>query len=76
MSWHKYNPVKGEGVLVMLSYNEYLKIIAFQLTERIVVVGKSTKAVLGRCKNMLGFSYLAIPTRHEVSIKPHLHDYI
>ena len=54
----------------------YVNIIAFQLTERIAIVKKSTKAVLGHCKNMLGFSYLAIPTRHEVSIKPHLHDYI
>lgn len=51
----------------------YMNIIVFQLTEQIAITEKSMKSVLGYCKNMLGFSYLAIPTRHEVSDKPHLH---
>lgn len=44
-----------------------VNIIVFQLTRQIAIVEKSMKSVLGHCKNMLGFSYLAIPTRHEVS---------
>lgn len=51
----------------------YVNIIAFQLTERIAITEKSMKSVLGHCKNMLGFSYLAIPTRHEVPRVPYLH---
>ena len=51
----------------------YVNIIAFQLTERIAITEKSMKSVLGHCKNMLGFSYLAIPARHEVPRVPHLH---
>lgn len=41
-------------------------IIVFQLVERIAITEKSIKSVLGRCIDMLGFSYNAIPTRHEV----------
>lgn len=41
-------------------------IIVFQLVERIAIIEKSIKSVLGRCVDMLGFSYNAIPTRHEV----------
>lgn len=52
----------------------YVNIIVFQLAERIVIIEKSMKSVLGHCKNMLGFSYLAIPTRHTVQIKPCLQD--
>lgn len=51
-----------------------VNIIIFQITERIAIVEKSIKSVLGHCKNMLGFSYLAIPTRHEVTCKPYLHE--
>lgn len=51
----------------------YVNIISFQLTERIAITEKSMKSVLGHCKNMLGFSYLAIPTRHEVPRAPYLH---
>lgn len=50
----------------------YVNIIIFQLNERIAIIEKSMKSVLGRCKNMLGFSYLAIPTRHEVPRVPYL----
>ena len=50
----------------------YVKIIVFQLIERIAITEKSMKSVLGHCKNMLGFLYLAIPTRHEVHIKPYM----
>lgn len=52
----------------------YGNIIVFQLTKRIAIVKKSIKVVLGHYKNMLGFSYLAIPTRHTVRIKPYLQD--
>lgn len=52
-----------------------VNIIIFQITERIAIVEKSIKSVLGHCENMLGFSYLAIPTRHEVRRKPYLHEY-
>lgn len=46
--------------------------IIFQFTKRIAITEKSMKAVLGYAKNMIQFSYLAIPTRHEVSCKPYL----
>lgn len=47
-------------------------IIIFQITKRIAVTEKSMKSVLGDVKNMIRFSYLAIPTRHEVTCKPYL----
>lgn len=43
-------------------------IIVFQLMERIAIVKKSSIEVNEESKNMLAFSYLAIPTRHEVHI--------
>lgn len=46
-------------------------IIVFQLVERIAITEKTIKSVLGRCIDMLGFSYNAIPTRHEVPKKPY-----
>lgn len=46
-------------------------IIVFQLVERIAITEKSIKSVLGRCIDMLGFSYNAIPARHEVQKKPY-----
>lgn len=49
-------------------------IIVFQLAERIALSEKSVRAVLGHCIEMLGFSYNAIPTRHEVHEKPYLHE--
>ena len=48
--------------------------ILFQLAERIAITEKSMKSVLGYCVDMLGFSYNAIPTRHEVHEKPYLHE--
>lgn len=50
-------------------------LIVFQLVERIAIAEKSIKAVLGYCFDMLGVSYLAIPTRHEVPRKPYLQLY-
>ncbi len=50
-----------------------LGIIIFQLTEWIAIVTKSSGAV-NDCNDMLGFSYLAIPTRHEVPRVPYLHE--
>lgn len=52
----------------------YFGIIVFQLVERIAIAEKSIKSVLGCCIDMLGFSYNAIPTRHEVPIKPYLQE--
>ena len=52
----------------------YINIIIFQLTERIATTKQSMKSVLGRCTDMLGFSYNAIPTRHEVHEKPYLRE--
>lgn len=46
-------------------------IIVFQLVERIAIVKKSLKEVLMYGANMLGFSYLALRTRHEVPQKPY-----
>ena len=47
----------------------YINTIVFQLAERIAITEKSMKSVLGYCFDMLRFSYLAIPTRHEVQQK-------
>lgn len=44
-------------------------IIVFQLTGWIALIEKSLTRVYEESKNMLAFSYLAIPTRHEVHIK-------
>ena len=52
----------------------YIDIIVFQLTERIAITEKSMKSVLGHCIDMLGFSYLSIPSRHEVHRKPYLQE--
>lgn len=46
-------------------------IIVFQLVERIAIVKKSSTEVLKKCGRMLGFSYNAIPTRHEVHEEPY-----
>lgn len=45
------------------------RIIVFQLALWIGIVSKSSEAVSEEVKDMLAFSYLAIPTRHEVSCK-------
>lgn len=47
-------------------------IIIFQLTEWIAIITKYSEAV-SDCNDMLGFSYLAIPTRHEVPRVPYVH---
>lgn len=52
----------------------YANIIVFQLAEQIALTEKSMKTVLGHCIDMLGLSYNAIPTRHEVPEKPYLHE--
>ncbi len=53
---------------------EYFQLIVFQLVERIAIVEKSSIEVLRKCSCMLGFSYNAIPTRHEVYEKPYLQE--
>lgn len=53
---------------------EYFHLIVFHLVERIAIAEKSMKSVLGRCIDMLGFSYNALPTRHEVPRKPYLQE--
>lgn len=49
-------------------------IIVFQLVERIAIAEKSSTEVLRKCSCMLGFSYNAIPARHEVPEKPYLQE--
>lgn len=49
-------------------------IIVFYLVERIAIVKKSLKEALMYGANMLGFSYLALRTRHEVPRKPYLQE--
>lgn len=56
--------------MIIITYG----IIVFQLVERISITEKSIKSVLGRCIDMLGFSYNAIPTRHEVRREPYLQE--
>lgn len=51
----------------------YMNIIVFQLIERIGIVKMSDSTVSVLSKNVLGFSYLAIPTRHEIRCLPYLH---
>lgn len=40
----------------------FVKVIVFHLTERIAIDNKMNR----ECRSKLGFSYLAIPSRHEV----------
>ena len=61
------NLVESEGVLMIITA---YGIIVFQLVLWIGIVSKSSKAVYKESKDMLAFSYLAIPTRHEVSEMP------
>lgn len=49
-------------------------IIVFQLVERIATVKKSSTEVLRKCICVLGFSYNALPTRHEVPRKPYMQE--
>lgn len=53
---------------------EYFQFIVFQLVERIAIVKKSSTEVFRKCICMLGFSYNALPTRHEVPRKPYLQE--
>ena len=46
--------------------------IIFQLTGQIAIAEKSMKSVIRNGNDMFGFSYLAIPTRHEEPSKPYL----
>lgn len=58
--------------MIITSYG----LIVFQLAIWIgVVTAKSRKAADRKYgKDMLGFSYLAMPTRHEVCIEPNLRE--
>lgn len=61
---------------MIIVYDEIIglvNVIVFQLPKLFSAITKSRKSVLGYCPDALGFSYLAIPTRHEVSGKPLLH---
>lgn len=53
---------------------EYFQLIVFQLVERIAITEKSIKSVLRKHICILGFSYNAIPTRHEIHGKPYLQE--
>lgn len=50
---------------------EYFQLIVFQLVERIAIVKKSLKEALMYGADMLGFSYPALRTRHEIHGKPY-----
>ena len=52
----------------------YISTIIFHLAERVATTDKSIKSVLGYCVDMLGFSYNAIPTRHEIHVEPYLQE--
>lgn len=54
----------------------YINTILFQLAGRIAITEKSMKTVPRKCIDMLGLSYNAIPTRHEVHVKPYLQEEI
>ena len=62
---------ESEGVLMIITI---FGIIVFQLVERIAITEKSIKSVLRKCSCVLGFSYTALPTRHEVPRKPYLQE--
>ena len=64
------NP-RGEGVLMIITM---YGIIVFQLVERIAIVKKPLKKALMYGADMLGFSYSALRTRHEVPRKPYLQE--
>ncbi len=49
-------------------------IIVFHLVERIAIVKKSLKEALMYETDMLGLSYPALHTRHEVPRKPYLQE--
>lgn len=53
---------------------EYFQLIVFQLVERIAIVKRSLKEALMYGADMLGFSYSALRTRHEVHVKPYLQE--
>lgn len=57
---------KGDVCFMVITYSG---IIFYHLVEWIGIVTKSSEAVKDN-KNMLAFTYLAIPSRHEVPIKP------
>lgn len=48
----------------------YIKIIVFQLALWIGIIKTVGKSCCGTKVNMLAFSYSAVPSRHEISIKP------
>ena len=54
---------KGDVCFMVITYFEF---IIYHLVEWIGVITKSSEAVQDN-KSMLTFSYLAIPSRHEVS---------
>lgn len=51
-----------------------ISVIIFQLTDLIAIAEKSMKSVSRKCIDVLGFSYIAIPTRHEIHGKPYLQE--
>ena len=68
---------ESEGALMIIEHSAVfgcLGIIIFQLTEWIAIIkmSDSTDSVL--VNDMLGFSHLEIPTRHEVPRVPYLHE--
>lgn len=60
---------ESEGVLMIIVM---YAIIVFQLVEQIAIIKKSLKEASVYRADMLGFSYPALCTRHEVHGKPYL----
>ena len=57
---------KGDVCFMVITY---FGIIFYHLVDWIGIIAKSSEAVPDN-KDMLAFSYLAIPSRHEVPSKP------
>lgn len=53
---------------------EYFQFIVFQLVERIAIIKNPLKEALMYGADMLGFSYPALRTRHEIHGKPYLQE--
>ena len=64
---------ESEGVLMIVLHNSifgYIGIIVFQLALWVGIILNVRKSCYGAKANMLAFSYSAVLSRHEVSVKP------
>lgn len=64
---------ESEGVLMIVLQNSifgYIGTIVFQLALWVGIIKNVGKSCCGAKANMLAFSYSAVLSRHEVSVKP------